>query len=193
LCIPATAQAATLTVPRPCPEENTTIPLTGSGFAPNSAVVISGGGTPITVATGADGAFRTSYYTPYQGSFTPRTLTLTASDRTNPTLAASVAFQVVSFGSNAPVDGFPTQVTTWQFAGFPGRTIYGHFRFRGKTIVNYRFGKAQGPCGTLVKRARRLPARVRKGTWTVQVDGSPYFNRKTRPAFSGVFTVQSVQ
>jgi hypothetical protein len=189
LCIPATAQAATLTVPRPCPEESTTITITGSGFAPNSAVLINGGDTPITVATGPDGSFSLPYRTPFQGSFTPRTLTLSATDRTDPTLTANVTFQVVSFGSNAPVDGNPTQVTTWQFAGFPGRTIYGHFRFRGKTIVNYRFGKAQGACGTLVKRARRLPARVRKGTWTLQIDASPYFNPKTRPAFAGSFTV----
>ena len=67
----------------------------------------------------------------------------------------------------------PQAKRTWKFSGLfqnPGKPIYGHFRFGGKTRANYRFGKPTGPCGLLSKRAPGIPARSRAGTWTIQID-----------------------
>jgi hypothetical protein len=39
-------------------------------------------------------------------------------------------------------------------------------------------GVAQGPCGSLVTRARRVPvSRMARGTWTLQVDQRPRYER----------------
>ena len=97
---------------------------------------------------------------------------------------------MTKLGSNLPVTGRLSQRTSWQFAGFAtGKPIYGHFRFKGQTIVNYRFGVGKGACGALSVNARRLPARARRGKWTIQIDNKKTYSRATRPNFRGSFSV----
>jgi hypothetical protein len=135
-----------------------------------------------TVADAA-GNFTTQVTAPFVGTVAPKPIGITATDATNPALAAAVAFPVVArvFNTNAPLNGRPRQKTTWRFSGFPpGTAIYGHYRFHGRTVKNYRFGKPTGPCGTLVVRARRMPipaGRIGRGTWTLQLDQRQHYRR----------------
>jgi hypothetical protein len=184
----ATANAATLAVPG-CVPQNEIVPVAGTGFSPNAAVPITGAASPSTGTTDATGGFQTTFLTPATTSFTPKVGTLTATDPVNPAITASTPFQYVLFGSNLPLTGKPGASTLWRFAGFPGATIYGHYRFHGKTIRNYRFGKATGACGTLKANARRLPARSRPGTWILQIDGRQTYSSTTRPRVRTSFTI----
>ncbi len=186
----ATADAATLQVPGPClPQNELNVPVSGTGFSPNAQVPITGGPVTVTGFSDATGGFQTTFLTPANNTFNPRTVTLTATDPVNPAVTATAAFQVVRFGSNFPLTGKPGATTLWKFAGFPGATIYGHYRFHGKTIRNFRFGKATGPCGALTKNARRLPARSRPGTWTLQIDGRKTYSATTLPRVRTSFTI----
>lgn len=173
-----------------CLDNNKRYTVTGIGFTPNGEVELSGLTIEGPITADAKGAFKASYTTPNESSFTPRRITIGAVDLANPSTTASLVVHVVRFGSNVPVLGRPGEVVTWRFAGFPGKTIYGHFRYRGRTVRNYRFGKAQGPCGTLAVRARRLPAKFRSGEWSLQIDGRPLYSVYTRPALRGSFEVQ---
>jgi hypothetical protein len=188
----ATADAATLAVPAAClPQNELDIPVSGTGFSPNSEVAVTGAPVPFTGITDATGGFQTTFLTPANDSFVPRPATLTATDTVNPAVTATASFQVVRFGSNLPLTGRPTATTTWRFAGFTaGKSIYGHFRFGGKTVRNYRFGKASGVCGTLKATARRLPARSRPGTWKLQIDQRMTYSDATRPRVTASFTIR---
>jgi hypothetical protein len=184
------ASAATIQVPGACLPHNSILPVAGSGFSPNNGVNIVGGATTSFGATDATGAFNTTFLTPNNTTFTPRLVTLTATDTLDTAIFATTSFQVVHFGSNLPLTGKPGAETTWKFAGFIGGTIYGHFRFNGKTIRNYRFGKAQGVCGTLTAHARRLPAKSRPGTWHLQIDMRKSYSDSTRPRVTASFTIR---
>lgn len=186
----ASASAATLAVPAACLPSNEIVQMAGSGFSPNATIPITGLPTATNGFSDATGAFQDTFLTPNNQSYTPQAVTLTATDPNDPAITATAAFQVVKFGSNAPLSGRPTAKTTWRFAGFnSGQPIYGHFRYHGKTVRNYRYGTAKGACGTLVARARRLPAKSRRGTWTLQIDNRKSYSSTTRPAFRTSFTI----
>lgn len=189
LYLATTANAASLHVIASdlCLDNDKPYRVVGLGFGPERVVTIGGFQRPSASFTDPTGRFQAIYRTPDESSFTPRTVTLTASDGAQQT--ASLAVQVVRFGSNVPVDSGPAnERVNWRFAGYPGgRTLYGHFRWRGRTVRNFRFGKTEGLCGTLVKRAPRLPAKWRPGKWTLQIDTRPLYSVYTRPAFRGTF------
>lgn len=191
LGVSSSARAATLSVPKPCLESKTIYTITGTGFTPDASVAVSGTPQTLVLPTNGSGSFSLAYLTPNESSFTPRTVILTATDQADPTVTAVATVRIVRFGSNAPVGGLsPRQHVIWRFGGFPGATIYGHFRLHGRTMRNYRFGKATGACGSLVVRARRLPAKVRPGDWTLQIDGRREFSVRTRPAYRGGFSIR---
>jgi len=96
--------------------------------------------------------------------------------------------------SNAPVTGNPTAVVTWQFAGFdPQKVIYGHFRYKGRTIRTVRFGRANDDwCPWLSTRARRIPvptSRLRAGRWRLQLDHRRRYNAKVKPRYVVTFSI----
>lgn len=185
LALPATASAASLTAASTCAVGGNAMPISGTGFTPNTKITLTtntGGSGSVT--SDATGAFSTTVTAPTVHDFTAHTLTITATDTTNPALAAGTQFGVVKgpFETNFPVNGKPRQRVLWQFAGFvTGKPIYVHLRFKGRTMANYRFGVASGPCGTLRAHAKRLPAKPRYGTWSMQFDQVPRFNRFTKP------------
>ncbi|HEV8153861.1 MAG TPA: hypothetical protein VGP78_13060, partial [Solirubrobacteraceae bacterium] len=142
-----------------------TVPIEGSGFTAFAQVTITvnQGRSVITTADSA-GQIRTSVKAPAAtgDAVAPRSFTVTATDGSNPgnvVPAISMFVTRTRPASNAPVEGNPNAVTTWEFANFkPGRWIYGHFRFKGTTQRTIRFGRAgEAPCGLLSVRARRVP------------------------------------
>jgi hypothetical protein len=186
LAAPAAADAATLAPQGACFVSGQPIPLVGTQWVPGRPVSITGGASGAATSDAA-GNFATSVAAPFVRTIAPQTVTVTATDPANPTITVAAAFPVIRdvVLSNAPVSGRPRQKTTWRFAGFPpGRTIYGHYRVGGRTVKNYRFGRATGPCGTLTVRARRVPvaaSRLRTGTWRLQLDNRRTYRRTASP------------
>ena len=179
LAAPAAARAATITASGTCFVSSRQIAITGAGFTAGSQVRISGGVFGSALADGA-GNISTTVSAPAVSTIAPKQVAITASDGTN-SGGATVSIIRDVLVTNAPLSGRPRQKTTWRFAGFPsGTAIYGHFRWHGRTIKNYRFGKAADPCGTLTVRARRVPiaaGRLHPGSWTLQLDQRRHYRR----------------
>jgi hypothetical protein len=175
---PASAQAASIAVQAPCVVSAEPVTVAGSGFTPNTLITLDGDASGSATAD-ANGVFSAAVPAPAVTTIAPKTVTLDASDPANPANSATVSFPVVKgvYVSNVPINGRPSEKTTWRFAGFqPGEPVYGHFRLNGKTQRNYRFGTAKGACGTLVVKAARVPLRkVLAGKWTLQLDQSPRY------------------
>ncbi|MCW2983384.1 MAG: hypothetical protein JWR63_954 [Conexibacter sp.] len=188
---PASAGAAgTVTVDKPCYVEGEPIVVTGSAFGPNAQLTLGsslGGQTLGSAISDPAGAFATRVPAPAPQSTSARAVdssTLTVVNPLDSTQNASVPFQVANFTVDRGVSRNPKSTRTWYFSGFPtGSTIYGHFRFKGKTAANHRFGTATGACGLLHARARGIPvSRLRTGTWTIQVDTAKTYRRHRIPS-----------
>ena len=184
LAAPAAADASGIAVQGACFASGAPISITGFGFTAGAAVSIGGGAFGSTVADPSGNIAASVTAPPLSGNaIGPRTVAITATDSANPANVAGATVPVIRdlLASNAPISGRPRQKTTWRFAGFPpGTAIYGHYRYHGRTMKNYRFGKPTGPCGTLSVRARRVPvasSRLRSGTWTLQLDQRQHYRR----------------
>jgi hypothetical protein len=175
---PASASAASIAVQTPCVVSGQPVNVTGSGFTPNTMITLDGDASG-SATSDATGTFSAPVPAPAVTTIAPKTVTVDATDPANPANTATVSFPVVKgvYVSNVPINGRPSEKTTWRFAGFQsGEPVYGHFRLNGTTRRNYRFGTARGACGTLVVRAPRVPVRkVLAGKWTLQLDQSPLY------------------
>jgi hypothetical protein len=182
LAAPAAADASGIAVQGACFVTGAQVSITGFGFTAGAPVSIGGGAFGSTVAD-PSGNIAATVSAPVVSTVAPRTISISATDGANPANVAGATFPVIRriFNTNAPLNGRPRQKTTWRFSGFPpGTAIYGHYRFHGRTMKNYRFGKPTGPCGTLSVRARRMPmpsSRIRRGTWTLQLDQRRHYRR----------------
>ena len=181
-----------------------TMPIAGNGFTPGSVVTVSTS-TPTSPAP----ATLTSAPVDPTGTFakvttppafrTPTTnlqsFTLIGSDLTNPAapLLASFPFQVVRFGTTtSPAPKRPTQKVTYTARGFaPGKAVYIHFRFRGRTRRTVRLGVAKAPCGIVSLKMRALPTRPISGTWSAYTSQAKRFSIQTRPQWKATFTIFS--
>ena len=191
LAVPAAAQAATIAPQQTCAFSGEKTPVVGSGFTPGALVSLSGGLSGSGTAD-ATGQVAIAAYVPSTSSLTPKRLNFTATDSANPANTATSGVPSVKgiLESNFPLSGKPGLKTTWKFAGFPpGKPIYGHFRFKGVTQVNYNFGISGGPCGIKSTLARRLPAVSRPGTWSLQLDQKRTYSIKTTPRRVVKFTI----
>src|SRR4051794_21427230 len=182
LAAAAAAHASGIAVHGACFVTRAPVSITGSGFTAGAPVSIGGGAFGSTGAD-ASGHIAPTVSAPPVSTVPPRPISISAPDGATPANVAGAPFPVIRriFNTNAPLNGRPRQKTTWRFAGFPpGTAIYGHYRFHGRTMKNYRFGKPTGPCGTLSVRARRVPvasSRLRSGTWTLQLDQRRHYRR----------------
>lgn len=206
LVIPAAAGAATLTADQPCYVTGLpgakAVALSGSGFAASQPIAIAGPpGVSADATTDPSGVFSAQLQPPGISTLAPvaRPVTLTATDAGNPADSASVTIEVTNLTfATAGTDRRPQAKRTWRFSGFipaagadPSKPVYGHFRLRGRTYANHRFGVPAGPCGLLTARAPAIPLkRVPTGAWLVQIDQSPRYHATTRPAIFSRFTVR---
>lgn len=191
--VPAAAQAASVTVNLPCQVASFGLTASLSGFTPNSTVSVTGDGIFESVVADATGSASVAFTAPGLGSFAPKSkqFILTASD--SATVRASTTFRSANFAFGTTGGSRPPKAKrSWKFSGLtPGRPIYGHFRFRGVTRANHRFGIAKAPCGELSVLAPGIPVkgRVNTGRWTVQIDQKKIYNRTTKPRLTGSTTV----
>lgn len=191
LATPTAAQAAELVVGGQCFATSQRIPITGTGFTPGAFVVLRGDVSSSATAD-QNGSFIVNPLAPFVSGPVPKEMKVEATESGAPAPSAAATFPVIRdlFFVDAKLSGKPSSKVRWRFAGFrPGEPVYGHFRFKGRTIRNYRFGTAQGPCGTLTARARRLPVgKLRYGTWKLKFDSSRSYSAKT-PGRLGSLTV----
>lgn len=188
LCaLAATAQAAgaaTLTADRSCYVAGAPVTLAGTAFTPSSAVTLAGIGSA-TAQTDPAGAFTAALPAPKPATGRVGRTTATATDVAGVAAATTVSSIAQRAWSNAPVTGSPVQRVTWRFQGFftPGRAIYAHVRFAGRTLANHRFGVPRGACGTLTARAARVPLRsatsLRSGVWRIKLDQARTYRTST--------------
>jgi hypothetical protein len=196
---PGASQAATLRTDSPCYIEQTPMTVRGSGYSPNARISVSGDQLFADARTDGDGAFSTTLKAPIFPTVAPgsRRYTVSAAEQDDAGATASVTFRVANFAF-ATTSGYKSPKTRrrWTFSGFrPGRTIYGHFRYHGKTRGTYRFGVANSPCGELTRMAAGIPVggRIPAGKWIVQVDHNRRYSALTKPALRATTTVAVVR
>jgi hypothetical protein len=167
-----------------------TLPVIGSGWSPNGVVALSTSTTSrpapkelASVRADANGNISSRVDPPAfrSASTVDQTFTLNAVDTANPANLATSTFRQVRFGFDTqPSTGRPSRRVTYTARGFlPGKAVYAHFRFRGKTRRDVRVGVARQPCGIVSKKMRLLPTKTRFGTWTVYMDQAPRYSKTT--------------
>lgn len=191
--VAAPANAAVLAVP-PCvvdygPIGLMNLPIGGTGFTPGGSVAIESatvssplrGGVTSATADAAGNVYTRTATLGFSGETSDQTYVLIATDRTDPAITASTVLRQVRFGFGArPDTGRPTRKVRYIARGFlPGKTVYAHFRFGGKTRRNVTVGVPRAPCGIVSKRMRLLPTKTRFGTWTVYMDHVPTYSSRT--------------
>ncbi len=194
-----------------------TMPVAAAGFTPGGFVTLytntNADPTPRILTSArldAVGGFQAITLPPplTKSDANLETFNLIAEDRTNPTapVIAAAPFQVVRFGlTRSPKPKRPHQAVRYTARGFlPGKRVYAHFRYGGRTNPGERgwrravtrrtvsLGIAKGPCGITSKRMRALPTRVRYGAWRAYVDQSRTFSLKTRPQWIDPFSITRV-
>ncbi len=189
LASPAAAGANHLATDMPCYVERQPASATLTGFTPGADVELQGDQIYAAGRTDAAGALTLPFTAPLRATDQPGSdrVVLTAKELTGAARRppVTVAFRVttLSFATSGGTRS-PKAMRTWTFSGFePGKPVYGHFRFAGRTRANHRFGVATAPCGELRRRAPAFPirGRVDPGTWRVQVDQRPTYARTTTP------------
>ncbi len=192
----APAGAATIATTTPCVTSFggvKTLGLAGTGFTPGRFVTVRASNpnirTPSLVArVEADAAGNVPAGTmglpALFSSFSAvdETFTLEATDGADPgVVAATYTFRQVFFGFRAvPGEAKPRATVRYTARGFvPGRPVYAHFRFAGRTRRDVRLGVAAAPCGIVSRRMRQLPAKTRIGRWTVAMDHERVFRSDT--------------
>jgi hypothetical protein len=182
LALPAAAQAAAIQTDRACylQTAQTTVTLSGTGFAPYTPYTAALDGAPLGSATTNDqGALQAAIKPPAMPISTQqKTYTVTVqADQ-----PAATTFTVTRFLAGfAPTKGDPAALRV-RFAAFGfglgGGTpdIYLHYVGpRGHLAKTIRLGRAQGQCGSIERTAMRrlFPfAHPRHGRWRLQFDTS---------------------
>ena len=186
---PAAAHAGAVATDMPCYVERQPATATLTGFTPDVEVELQGDQIYAAGRTDAAGALTLSFSAPLRATAKPGSnqVVVTARELTGPAPQPPVnaAFRVttLSFATTGGTRS-PKAMRIWTFSGFqPGKPVYGHFRFGGRTRANHRFGVATFPCGELRRRAPAFPVRGRvdPGTWRVQVDQRRTYARTTSP------------
>jgi len=204
LAVAAPGHAATVTT-LPCvPSQGEKImPVAATGFTPGSLVTIrsapKGSTTPQYLTSGTADTLGNFAATVFPPSFNPfsrklQTFGLLATDNVNPALVATTIYQQVKPGYDfSPSSGRPNRIVTHTARGFtPGKTVYLHLRYGGRTIRNVSLGRATAPCGVASKRLGLLPARSRRGSWKYFVDQSKTFSAATRPQARSGITITTI-
>lgn len=195
----AHAQAIGITPAKACYLTGDTLSLSGSGFTAGGSVDVALDGASLGQLF-ADAAGNVAGEVTLGAMRGVKDHTLTATDVTNPALAASAAFvgttrRVTVRPENAKAGrrlrvrgaGFVSQ----QDGSLAGRRAFMHVRGPGGFRSDRRIARLKAPCGSFKVRTRIVPSDARTGTYRVQFDASRRFSRKTQPRYRGrmrVFT-----
>ena len=201
----APAQAATLTVDKPCyraADPAGDLVLVGSGFTPGGLVLLGSGDTTIGSAVAdAKGNFRQKYQIPAPPETGKRAheaqFSFFATDNMDQTLTSTVTFSTANvFGDYSPDESLHPESVRVRFSAFgfgvglaataPRPPIYLHYvNPRGKLKRTVLLGIGAGVCGSIRRTPlRRLfPFRPTRGKWTLQFDTHKLYTRGTGNRF----------
>jgi hypothetical protein len=209
--LPVDARATTLSVDVACARyvpglpETLRIPVSGSGFTPNTDPSFNA-----VALQYPDGEFAGAFPLAPDGSFAGEALipsefirarahvgtyTLTAMDRVTPGVAASAPLTIVRAEATVRPRKLRRDLgrrVRWSVYGVPtGATMYLHWTYRGRHQATRRLGRAANPCGIVERRAPYLPVTPRNGTWKVYLSpGRTLVRRQALFSFDlNVFTV----
>lgn len=185
--LPAGAAAATLQTDARCYQETGEVIISGSGFAPLSAVAITRDGTPLgTAQADAAGAFRNKIDTPeLPREVRERRYVLSASDALSTATATYRASRI--YAGFRPTRGNPATLRVrFGVYGFglvrASSPVYLHYvRPDGRAARTVRLGTARGVCGRIVRTRRRhlFPFAAERGRWILQFDTRARYERAT--------------
>lgn len=187
----AAATAPSVTVAPACQLAGFGLTAALTGFTPNSTVRITGDDIAATGVADAAGRVQLPFLAPALAITGPgsQAFTLTATDDAAAPLSATTTFRAANFAFATDTGTRPPRSRRrWSFSGLtPGRPVYGHFRFGGRTRGTHRFGVAGGPCGELTAHAPAIVAtgRIPAGRWSIQIDQRKTFNPATKPRMTG--------
>jgi hypothetical protein len=192
LALPLSAEAATLSVDRPCYPVGTAMVVSGGGFTPGAPVRLSySNAGPAPVNATADGAGNFAQAIPAPAiSRSEQTITVGATDGANTGSApARVTKTELTVRPSRRVS--PTRRVLYRVRGFPGlRRVYMHYVYRKRRRATVRLTRPRGRCGVFSRRMRMLPVRrLRFGRWTIQVDASRRYSPLTTPRLTGRLTI----
>lgn len=187
---PSSAEAAPqLIADKPCYLTLHPMKITGTGFGADAPIEIVRPNLPVLGGgkAGPSGGFVATLKAPAAAAVGLSGVTsveypITARDPSSGTeVTINVRLTALAFKNSG---GFISakKKRTWTFIGFlarPGKPIYGHFRFKGRTRADYRFGSPTGACGGLTVRAPGIPVPAAdKGKWTLQLDQNRTYKAK---------------
>jgi hypothetical protein len=178
-----------------------TLPVIGSGFSPNGVVALSTSTASnpapkdlASVRADPNGNIASRVDPPAfrSESTVEQSFNLIAIEVANPANTATSTFREVRFGFDAsPSTGRPARRVTYTARGFlPGKAVYAHFRFRGRTRRNVKIGVPAAPCGIASKKMRLLPTKTRFGRWTIYMDQAPAYSKSTLLQAKGSLVIQ---
>lgn len=190
LAAPATASAASLSVPKPCYGPGERIALSGSGFTPNGEVAVSVSGRQLGVTT-ANGVGEIAVSTTAPAIKGKRRADLyTAADQIDLSRTANVPVNLTSLSVKVtPKNGNPAKAKRIVARGFTtGKVLWAHVR-RGKAKRNVKIGKLKGGCHILDVKRQLFPSNAKAGLYSVSFDTKRTYSSKTRPQVSFLVTV----
>jgi len=181
------AAGATLLLDQPCYLEGATVVAGGQGWDAGKTVEIkdnAGSRFYQSATTNPMGAFLTNFRAPILPTIKPtvQSFVAAASEIGNAALTAQAAFSVTNQRVDAKLTGDPRQKVRFSISGFPpNKTVYGHWVFQRRVRTTVAMGKVPAPCGIVSRRVRRIPARLRSGTWRIQFDTRRRYSARTTP------------
>ena len=186
----AEANAATIGVNGACFIEGGQVVAAGNGFSPGGPVNYSFDGalSASGVADPGGNVNQTLVAPTLTGSTIQHTYSLAAQDQTNPANAATASVTVTKLTATLkPRRAKPARKVKFGIHGMPpGRTVWLHYVFHGKSRATKKIGKPEAPCGTLTVRKRFFPmSHPKTGTWTFQFDNKRKYSASNRPAIRG--------
>jgi hypothetical protein len=203
LLAPATAAAApALGALKPCyvsysvdpvtgEAQTEPVPLSGSGFTPNSRVTVTVDGITAVSDVPVDAAGNLpsgTVQTPLQEKG-QRAFTVNVTEQGNPAQTASATTLVTALSVSArPKRARPTSRITWSGRGFTlAKPVWAHYVRGGKVRRTVRFSPGpQTACGTFQVKARQFPFVPRVGLWKVQIDQQRRWSRHPASPFVSI-------
>lgn len=186
LALAPAAQAASVTLGKPCYQERTRAEATGEGFAPAAPYRASLNGTPFgSGTTNPSGAWKATFNAPVlPGGTAQKRHTLSVTDGAN---SASARFRVTTLSAEFfPQTGLIRRLRVrFRLFGFgQGTTAYLHYiRPNGRRKRTVRLGRTSGACGHLTTRrqTRLFPFDPENGVWSFQFDTRRRYSRTSKP------------
>ena len=204
LAAPASASAAVMEPLKPCyvtaetasGPQSEGVPISASGFTPNSTVDLTIDGAPIDGSTGLQTSPEGALILPpnsVPAPFIPkgsRDFTVTLTEVGNPANTVSATAKTTALGvSVKPKRTRPSNRVRFKGGGFTAdKPVYAHYLHKGKVQRTVRMARDTGTCGTWRARKRQIPVDdPGRGLWTVQFDQSKKYVDPASGRLNSVF------